>query len=48
MNALPLDKGSKGEELMLEIRKRKGLKVEPPSIADYYGASFSLSSATSS
>jgi len=36
MNALPLDKGSKGEELMLEIRKRKGLKVEPPVLADYY------------
>lgn len=27
---------------MLEIRKRKGLKVEPPSIADYYGTFLSM------
>ena len=36
MNGTPLEKGSKLEELMLTIRKRKGLKVEPPSLGDYY------------
>jgi len=36
MQGTPLDKGSKLEELMLSIRKRKGLKVEPPSLGDYY------------
>ena len=55
MNALPLDKGSKGEELMLEIRKRKGLKVEPvsslfslqmssPANLTLFASTFSLSS----
>jgi elongation factor 2 len=31
----PLEKGSKAEQIMLEIRERKGLKVEHPDLADY-------------
>mmetsp|Transcript_18716 Transcript_18716/g.21772 ORF Transcript_18716/g.21772 Transcript_18716/m.21772 type:complete len:155 (-) Transcript_18716:55-519(-) len=31
----PLDKGSKMEELILQIRKRKNLKVEMPALGDY-------------
>merc|ERR1712194_86756 len=31
----PLEKGSKAEKIMLDIRERKGLKVEQPDIADY-------------
>jgi elongation factor 2 len=31
----PLEKGSKAEQIMLDIRERKGLKVEHPDIADY-------------
>jgi len=32
----PLEKGSKMEELVTEIRKRKGLKPEIPSLDNYY------------
>lgn len=32
----PMAPGSKSYELMLSIRARKGLKVEPPVFADYY------------
>jgi len=31
----PLEKGSKAEAIMLEIRERKGLKVEHPDLQDY-------------
>lgn len=31
----PLEKGTKAEQKMLEIRERKGLKVEHPDISDY-------------
>jgi len=31
----PLEKGTKAEAIMLDIRERKGLKVEHPDIADY-------------
>jgi len=31
----PMDKGSKMEELILQIRKRKNLKVEMPALGDY-------------
>ncbi|KAK9896850.1 eukaryotic translation elongation factor 2 [Cystobasidium minutum MCA 4210] len=36
MNGTPMEKGSKLEELALEIRRRKGLKVEMPNLSDYY------------
>ncbi|GAA96168.1 hypothetical protein E5Q_02829 [Mixia osmundae IAM 14324] len=36
MNGTPLEKGSKMEELVKEIRKRKGLKDEIPDISNYY------------
>lgn len=36
MNGTPMEKGSKLEELALEIRRRKGLKVEMPKLEDYY------------
>ena len=31
----PLEKGSKAEQIMLDIRERKGLKVEHPDLSDY-------------
>lgn len=31
----PLEKGSKAEKIMLDIRERKGMKVEQPDITDY-------------
>ena len=31
----PLEVGSKTQELILDIRKRKGLKVEMPVLSDY-------------
>ncbi len=31
----PLEKGSKAESIMLDIRERKGLKVEHPDISEY-------------
>ena len=31
----PMEKGSKMEELILGIRKRKNLKVEMPALGDY-------------
>jgi len=31
----PLEKGTKAEQIMLDIRDRKGLKVEHPDISDY-------------
>jgi len=31
----PLEKGSKAEKIMLDIRERKGMKVEQPDIGDY-------------
>jgi elongation factor 2 len=31
----PLEKGSKAEKIMLDIRERKGLKVEHPDLSDY-------------
>jgi elongation factor 2 len=31
----PMDVGSKANKLMLEIRERKGAKVEPPKLGDY-------------
>jgi len=34
--ANPLEKGSKAEQIMFDIRERKGLKVEQPDISDYY------------
>jgi len=36
LQGTPLEAGSKQAELMLEIRKRKGLKVEAPKLEDYY------------
>jgi len=30
-----LDPTSKAYELMMDIRKRKGLKMEPPALGDY-------------
>merc|ERR1712093_951164 len=36
MQGTPLDKGSKLEELMLSIRKRKGLKPEIPTLDQFY------------
>jgi len=36
MPADPMTAGSKSYELMIDIRKRKGLKPEPPVFADYY------------
>jgi len=36
MNGSPIDKGSKLEELVLGIRKRKGLKPEIPPLDTYY------------
>lgn len=32
----PLEKGSKAEGIMFDIRERKGLKVEQPDLMDYY------------
>lgn len=31
----PLEPGSKAEKIMLDIRGRKGMKVETPDIGDY-------------
>ncbi|KAJ3197478.1 Elongation factor 2 [Irineochytrium annulatum] len=36
MNGSPLDKGSKLEEMVQNVRKRKGLKVEIPGVENYY------------
>ncbi|KAJ3333793.1 Elongation factor 2 [Blyttiomyces sp. JEL0837] len=36
MNGSPLDKGSKTEEIILGVRKRKGLKVEIPKFDEFY------------
>jgi len=36
MNGSPLEKGSKLEELVTNIRTRKGLKPEIPSLDNYY------------
>lgn len=35
IQANPLEKGSKAEKIMLDIRERKGLKVEHPDLGDY-------------
>jgi len=35
LKADPMETGSKSNEIMLETRKRKGLKVELPNLADY-------------
>lgn len=40
MNGTPMEKGSKLEELALEIRRRKGLKVEMPVLTDYHECAF--------
>jgi len=36
MNGNPLEKGSKLETLVTDIRKRKGLKPEIPGLDQYY------------
>ncbi|THU93360.1 eukaryotic translation elongation factor 2 [Dendrothele bispora CBS 962.96] len=36
MAGSPLDKGSKQEEIVMKIRERKGLKLEIPSLDNYY------------
>jgi elongation factor 2 len=36
LNGSPLDKGSKVEEIVHNVRKRKGLKVEIPGLDNYY------------
>lgn len=36
MPGTPLEKGSKMEQLVQDIRKRKGLKIEIPALDNYY------------
>ncbi|KAI8848977.1 elongation factor 2 [Chytridium lagenaria] len=36
MNGSPIEAGNKTNEIMLAVRKRKGLKVEMPKLEDYY------------
>lgn len=31
----PLEEGSKTWDIMMDIRKRKGLKIEPPDLDNY-------------